>query len=331
VTGHQKGPFNGPDAAVLSCTAGSSVSLQKMKTIERVMIPAGDLSLPKKVNSMKKTALSFILVVLIAAVFIAGCTQQQPVQPTPQPTTVKPADTIKVSDSVLGKILVDAKGKTLYYFANDIPSRANSSCYGQCAVIWPVFSSDITVSPPLVPSDFSSFTRADGLKQTSFRGWPLYYYQQDPKPGDLNGENVLKVWFVVKPDETVMIAHQGTVGSFLTDKTGKTLYTFSQDTPGTSACTGACLTKWPAFNSAFVSAPSVLKPADFSAVTRSDGILQTAYMNRPLYYFADDTTPGEVKGQGFNNAWYVANVSGFVPVPTTVPTTLRTLSYSGGY
>ncbi|HZK31262.1 MAG TPA: hypothetical protein VFC43_08570, partial [Methanoregula sp.] len=76
---------------------------------------------------MKKTALSFILVVLIATVFIAGCTQQ-PAQPTPQPTTVQPADTIKVSDSVLGRILVDAQGKTLYYFANDIPSRANSSC-----------------------------------------------------------------------------------------------------------------------------------------------------------------------------------------------------------
>jgi predicted lipoprotein with Yx(FWY)xxD motif len=155
-----------------------------------------------------------------------------------------------VSDSVLGKILVDAQGKTLYYFANDIHSNANSSCYGQCEVIWPVFSSDILVSPPLVSSDFSSFTRADGLKQTVFRGWPLYYYQQDPKPGDLNGENVLKVWFVVKADDTVMIAHQGSVGLFLTDKTGKTLYTLSQDTPGTSACTGACLTKWPAFNGA---------------------------------------------------------------------------------
>jgi predicted lipoprotein with Yx(FWY)xxD motif len=281
---------------------------------------------------MKKTALSCILVILIATVFLAGCTQQPSVQPTPQPTTVKPADTVRVSDSALGKILVDAQGKTLYYFANDIPSGANSSCYGQCEVIWPVFSSDIMVSPPLVSSDFSSFTRADGLKQTAFRGWPLYYYQQDSKPGDLNGENVLKVWFVVKPDETVVIARQGSVGSFLTDKTGKTLYTFSRDTPGTSACTGACLTKWPAFNGAPVSAPSVLKPADFSTITRSDGVLQTGYMNRPLYYFADDAKPGDVKGQGFNSVWFVANVTGYIPAPTTaVPTTLRTLSYGGGY
>lgn len=59
-------------------------------------------------------------------------------------------------------------------------------------------------------------------------------------------------------------------------------------------------------------------------------------MSRPLYYFADDAKPGDIKGQGFNNVWYVANVSGIAPAvtapPTTVPTTLRTQSsYAGGY
>jgi predicted lipoprotein with Yx(FWY)xxD motif len=285
---------------------------------------------------MRNTTLFLLLLVVISTLFIAGCTQQQAVQPTPQPTAVKTANTIGTTSSSLGTILVDAQGKTLYYFANDIPASGLSSCNGQCAVVWPIFSVDtITVSPPLVASDFSSITRADG-KQTTYRGWPLYYYQADTKAGDVTGENVLKVWFVVKPDETVMISHQASLGSFLTDKTGKTLYFFTKDTTGTSTCTGTCLAKWPAFSADPVSAPSVLKPSDFSSVSRADGVKQTAFMGRPLYYFADDAKPGDVKGQGFNNLWYVANVSGITPVattpPTAVPTTVRTTSQSsGGY
>ena len=287
---------------------------------------------------MKKLSLFILFLAVISVLLIAGCTQTQVPQPTPQPTTLpatRPPDTIKTADTTLGKILVDAQGMTLYYFANDIPAGGASSCYGQCAVAWPIFSAGtVTVSSPLIASDFSSITRTDGTKQTTYRGWPLYYWQADNKPGDVSGENVNKVWFVVKPDETVMIANQQTVGLYLTDAIGKTLYYFRADTLGSSACTGACLAKWPAFNTDTISTPSVLKPADFTKVTRTDGVKQTAYMNRPLYYFADDTRPGEIKGQGFNNVWYVANISGSLPVattiPTTVPTTTRTPSLASG-
>jgi hypothetical protein len=57
-------------------------------------------------------------------------------------------------------------------------------------------------------------------------------------------------------------------------------------------------------------------------------------MNRPLYYFTDDVKPGEIKGQGFNNVWYVTNISGSLPgattIPTTVPTTTRTPGLASG-
>jgi predicted lipoprotein with Yx(FWY)xxD motif len=289
---------------------------------------------------MKNTTLFLLLLVVISTLFIAGCTQQLPVQPTPQPTAVKPANTIGTASSSLGTILVDAQGKTLYYFANDIPASGTSSCNGQCAVVWPVFSVDtVTVSPPLSASDFSSITRADGKKQTTYRGWPLYYYQADTKPGDVNGENVLKVWFVIKPDESVLIAHKTDLGLYLTDTSGKTLYFFTKDTTGQSVCTGACIGLWPAFSADTVTAPSVLNPSDFSSISRADGMKQTAFMGRSLYFYSGDTKPGDVKGQGFNNLWYVANVSGITPVVTTPPTavpTIRTTSppsggYGGGY
>jgi predicted lipoprotein with Yx(FWY)xxD motif len=299
-----------------------------------------------RVNVMKSGNLVILIAVIVTAFLIAGCTQTQPVQPTQQPTavpTVKPADTVKTADTALGKIIVDAQGKTLYYFANDIAANGTSACNGQCAGIWPPFNTSvIQVSAPLDPADFASITRADGTKQTTYYGWPLYYYSGDKNPGDTNGENFLKIWFVIKPDESVLISHSLTLGLFMTDTSGKTLYYFTKDTPGQSACTGNCSKLWPPFGANPVTAPSVLDTANFSQVTRSDGINQTAFMGRPLYYYSADTKPGNVNGEGFINLWYVANISGIVPAvttpaptTTTVPPTAKPATsipvYSSGY
>ncbi len=60
-------------------------------------------------------------------------------------------------------------------------------------------------------------------------------------------------------------------------------------------------------------------------------------MGRPLYYYSNDVKPGDTNGEGFNNLWYVANITGTVPtVPSPTPTpitpvpTQSIVSY-GGY
>jgi predicted lipoprotein with Yx(FWY)xxD motif len=133
-----------------------------------------------------------------------------------------------------------------------------------------------------------------------------------------------------------MITDRPATGSYLTDGMGRTLYFFTKDSDGTSACTGACLAKWPPFAPESVVAPSLLKASDFITVSRSEGTQQTEYMGRPLYYFANDTNPGDMNGNGFNNLWYVANITGMVPAvttPTTIVTTVTTVSQPryGGY
>jgi predicted lipoprotein with Yx(FWY)xxD motif len=296
---------------------------------------------------MRKDIFVILLSLALVAILMAGCTQSTPAvpstpQPTVQPTTAAPADTIKVSSSSLGTIMTDANGMTLYYFANDVPASGTSTCTGtlNCSTTWPAFSVDtVSVSSPLLdPADFSSITRADGQKQTTWYGWPLYRFSKDTKPGDVNGENLLKKWYVLKaPEYTVLIRTTPTLGAFLTDTSGKTLYFFSKDSTGTSACTGTCLAKWPAFDAGNVVAPSALKVSDFATVTRADGVKQSSYMGRPLYYFSGDSGPGQTSGEGFINSWSVANTSGTMPVfatptptPTPVPTTRATLSPSGG-
>ena len=292
---------------------------------------------------MQKRVYLILVVLMFSVLLVFGCTQpaptpaQQTAAATPVPTLVTSADTVKLGDSSLGKVLTDAKGMTLYYFTTDIPSSGASTCYSafNCSKFWPIFSVDnLVVSSPLEASDFSSITRTDGTRHTTYYGWPLYYFQKDTKPGDVLGEGVLKTWYVAKPDYSVMITSTPKLGSYLTDESGKTLYVFNKDSTGTSTCTGACLAKWPAYYSAAINAPSLLKTSDFGTVSRADGVNQSSYMGRPLYYYSGDNSPGMTTGEGFNNVWYVANITGVAPVvttpPMTVQTTVQTLSPSGG-
>lgn len=98
----------------------------------------------------------------------------------------------------LGDFLTDTEGKTLYYFKKD--SAGKSVCEGPCMEKWPLYYRD-TVEPKgqLKAGDFGTITRADGKKQTSYKGMPLYYFFKDAKAGDTAGQGVNDVWYVVTP------------------------------------------------------------------------------------------------------------------------------------
>ena len=62
-----------------------------------------------------------------------------------------------------------------------------------------IYTDSISVPAGLNAADFATITRADGAKQTTFKGFPLYYWVNDAKRGDTTGQDVGKVWFVVDP------------------------------------------------------------------------------------------------------------------------------------
>jgi predicted lipoprotein with Yx(FWY)xxD motif len=117
---------------------------------------------------------------------------------------------------------------------------------------------------------------------------------------------------------SVNIANNTTVGSYLTNETGFTLYYFLNDSPGngTSACSGGCATFWPAFYAENVTVPEGLNATDFTTINRTDGTMQTAYKGWPLYLYSKDTEAGDVYGQGVNNLWYVVNPGDFPQRPS---------------
>jgi predicted lipoprotein with Yx(FWY)xxD motif len=76
----------------------------------------------------------------------------------------------------LGRVLVDARGRTLYLFDGD--THRKSSCDGACAVYWPPLLSSAKPRPGsgVRPSFLGLTKRTDGKRQVTYAGHPLYRY-----------------------------------------------------------------------------------------------------------------------------------------------------------
>jgi predicted lipoprotein with Yx(FWY)xxD motif len=102
-------------------------------------------------------------------------------------------------NATLGSFLVDAKNMTLYLYTKDSPNTSN--CYDKCATAWPPL---LTNGAPvgaagIDASKLGTTKRTDGSMQVTYNGWPLYYFASDAKAGDVTGQNVGTVWFVISP------------------------------------------------------------------------------------------------------------------------------------
>jgi len=292
-----------------------------------------------------------VFTVLVAVVLVAGCATTTPPAATPtataMPTATPPSagsTVIVASQSTVGSYLATPQGMALYYFARDIPGSGTTACAGACASLWPAFNAGtISVQPPLVANDFGSFMPPSGAMQTTYQGWPLYLYSKDTGPGQVNGNGYLSIWYVMNPGYTVMIMDNSTVGPYLSDPAGMTLYVFSHDTPGSgiSACSGTCQSLWPPFYAKTIVVPTGAAPADFGSIQRSDGSMQTTYKGLPLYYYSADTKAGELQGHGYLGIWSAASVgtgspnlilaATTTPTQTTAAPTTTMPTYSSGY
>jgi len=226
------------------------------------------------------------------------------------------------SSPTLGTFLASGQDRSLYYFAIDLPAGggqpAVSNCTGDCVGFWPIFHIDASMTVQgVAASDLGEITRSDGMKQTTYKGWPLYYFVNDVSPGDTKGEGVNGVWFVAhEPWYTIALLSQQNGPIYLTDGNGRALYYFFNDQVGTSSsapvsnCTSAqCMSNWPIFLVEQAVVPSSLSQSSFITFTREDGQRQSAYKGHPLYYFTGDTNPGDTKGRHLFNLWEIIDPS----------------------
>lgn len=103
--------------------------------------------------------------------------------------------TIAVADSDLGSILVDGEGMTVYLFTNDSPGE--STCEGDCLAAWPPVPGPAAAGEGVEADLLGTVEATDGTTQATYNEMPLYYFAQDEAPGDVTGQGVNDVWYVL--------------------------------------------------------------------------------------------------------------------------------------
>ena len=292
---------------------------------------------------MKNSRLVFstlaILVMLLSACAPQAAAPAATAAPTmpPAATTAPAAAMVAIGkDAKLGEFLVDGKGMSLYLFTKDTPPT--SSCYDKCATSWPplLTTGNPSAGAGVDASKLGTTKRTDGSMQVTYNNWPLYYFAKDKNPGDVTGQDVGQVWFLVtaageqvgSPAQptaapttapaaaaagpaNVMVSKTDALGSFLVDGKGMTLYLYTKDTPNTSVCYDKCAAAWPPLLT--TGAPVLGDGVDDSKIgttARKDGSMQVTYNGWPLYYFAKDAKAGDVAGQGVGSVWFVISPDG---------------------
>ena len=212
--------------------------------------------------------------------------------------------------NVVGDYLVDAAGIALYIYGADYPGDCNNppitNCYDDCVLSWPIFDAGArSLGEGLADEAFGSFTREDGIQQSTYLGWPLYYYKSDFEPGDLMGHGRGRIWFAAEtklPNIMVMRASEANGGiRYLANERGFTLYAYAADQVGTSdtapasICTDSCLDDFAPLVLESLRPASPVEPAEVTVFVRSDsGQVQVAYRGWPLYTSRLDTRSGDL-------------------------------------
>jgi len=96
------------------------------------------------------------------------------------------------------KVLTNAQGMAVYWFAVDTSSKSN--CSKTCLKFWPIVPGPATAGTGVTGT--LGVITTNGVKQATYDGHPLYTYVGDTAPGQVKG-NALNVsgglWWVMTP------------------------------------------------------------------------------------------------------------------------------------
>lgn len=108
------------------------------------------------------------------------------------------SESLHLSSTNMGQVLVNGAGMTLYFFDHDKPQESASTCTGPCASLWPAVTATGEVPAVAgVTGSFATITGVDGGRQLTLNGLPLYTYAGDKKAGDTSGQGYGGIWWVV--------------------------------------------------------------------------------------------------------------------------------------
>lgn len=131
---------------------------------------------------------------------------------------------------------------------------------------------------------------------------------------------------------TVQVSSHPELGDILVGPEKMTLYMFDSDTKGgkSSTCSGSCADAWPPLTVDGEPVKGEAVTAQVATFERSSGERQVTAGGWPLYYFQSDEAPGDAKGQGVSDVWWVLAPDG-TPMRPAPETSTSTPDYTGGY
>ena len=113
-----------------------------------------------------------------------------PKPPAPPPNAEEGTVFVSLGSAAgLGEVLVDSQGRTLYAFSGD--SATAATCEGACEKAWPpllVAKGEPHPSNGTSAARLGTIERADGSRQVTYAGHPLYSFSGDKQPGQANGD-----------------------------------------------------------------------------------------------------------------------------------------------
>jgi len=164
------------------------------------------LLLPRNARARGARRLALLVAPAVLAVVAAGCGGGSPAGGTSHAATggksMHAASTVMARSTSLGKVLVDAQGRTLYLFEKD--HGTGSTCYGACAAIWPPLTTGghPVAGPGVAAAKLASSKRSDGKTEVTYAGHPLYTYAGDSRAGQVRGQGLDQFgaeWYVLAP------------------------------------------------------------------------------------------------------------------------------------
>ncbi|MEV0410553.1 SCO0930 family lipoprotein [Streptomyces sp. NPDC050448] len=244
----------------------------------------------------------------------------------------------------VGSVVTDSAGMALYRFDKDTPKPPKSNCEGDCATTWPaVPADDASAAAGIDAALLGSVDRADGSKQLTLAGWPVYRYAKDTKAGEAKGEGVGGTWHALAPDgkkaidkkqntggsagmggmemksgAELSVADNEKLGKILVNGQWHTLYRFDKDSawPMKFGCLGACLDTWKPAAAVDKSKAEGISGKLVGSVKRPDGSEQLTIDCWPVYTFTGDTEPGQANGHNKQGLWFAVTAEGKKVPPT---------------
>ena len=144
--------------------------------------------------------------------------------------------------------------------------------------------------------------------------WAAVVFVVEPSPGLLSETESPNPSPEVELSVVVKSTVHPSLGNYLTDGMGKTLYVYGKDESSKSSCEGECAQKWMPYYVANPEGPEGFGPSDdnllkrINVLQRTDGSYQYAYGEKPLYYYYKDKQPGDVNGNDINEFWSIVSV-----------------------